>query len=67
MAEPQLKTQTDMQKTLEKNKTAIQTAQIKAHTDHTAKQIKDISEERDRNNSLLETVLKIVGSKNGDS
>jgi len=65
MAEPQLKTQTDMQKTLEKNKTAIQTAHIKAGSDRIAQQVKAVSDEQDRNNSLLETVLKIVGTKNG--
>lgn len=64
MAEPKLKTQTDMQKTLEKNKTALQSAMIKAKTTQDADQSKQLSDEKDRNNSLLQTVLKIVGDKN---
>jgi hypothetical protein len=64
MAEPKLKTQTDMQKTLEKNKTALQSAMIKAQTSQAVDQGKQLSDEKDRNNSLLQTVLKIVGDKN---
>jgi hypothetical protein len=71
MAEPKLKTQTDMQKTLEKNKTALQSALIKSQDSSKATQAKSVSDELDRNNSLLETVLKLAGDKakangNGD-
>jgi hypothetical protein len=40
---------------------------IKAQTSQAADQGKQLSSEKDRNNSLLQTVLKIVGDKNKSS
>ena len=67
MAEPQLKTQTDMQKTLEKNKTAIETARIKAGSVNQGQSIKAVSDQKDRDTSLLETVLKIAGTRDNNN
>ena len=63
MAEPQLKTSTDLQKTEAKNQTALQVAQMKSGSDGQGLMIKADSDQRNRDTSLLETVLKIAGDK----
>ena len=69
LAEPTMKTQTDLKKTMIKSQTDLKVAQVKGATDSDATDTRERSESSNRQNSLLMKVLDIASTKgkNGDS
>jgi hypothetical protein len=63
MAEPQLKTQTDLQKTQIKSETALKVAGIQGQVDANDTANKSDSDERTRKNNLLMKLLDLTNQK----